>query len=162
LDYKVNRPWTEEEKEEAEEARILQLRNQVRRVWIEPDLRTKRYGVFLLWKSAMFTPNWVDHDIPRGLPPPTPFEQAIQLLIDDAELARYCGNPDCFAPYFFATRRNQKYCSDACSVPAQREFKRQWWAEHGEEWRAKRSSRKSSAMTSGKSPNKKPGKKGKK
>lgn len=135
--------YTEEEIKKSKEDTILELRNQVRRVWIEPDLRTKRYGVFLLWKAAMFTLTWAEQEIPDGLPEPSPFEQAIQLLIDAADLVRYCGNPECFTPYFFASRRNQKYCSDACAKPAQREFKRQWWAEHGEEWRAARKPKKS-------------------
>jgi hypothetical protein len=133
-----SREATDEEKKQSKELWILELRNLVRRLWIEPDLRTKRYGVFLLWKWAMFSKGWVEQRIPSSLPPPSPFEQAIQLLIDAADLVRYCGNPDCFNPYFFASRRSQKYCQDACAKPAQREFKRQWWAEHGEEWRATR------------------------
>jgi len=55
-----------------------------------------------------------------------------------ADRMRYCPNPACPAPYFIAKKRRQKYCSDACALPAQREFKRAWWDEHGEEWRAKR------------------------
>lgn len=51
---------------------------------------------------------------------------------------RYCPNPHCGAPHFIARRRSQKYCSDACSLPAQREFKRAWWDEHGKGWRAER------------------------
>lgn len=51
---------------------------------------------------------------------------------------RYCPNPECPAPYFIAKRRSQKYCSEICALPAQREFKRRWWAEHGE---ARRKSR---------------------
>jgi hypothetical protein len=135
--------FTEEEEKKATEDRILELRNLVRKVWIQPDMRTKRYGVFLLWKWSMFTLTWVEQEIPDGLPPYSPFEKAILLLSDAAEFARYCGNPECFTPYFFASRRNQKYCSDACAKPAQREFKRQWWAEHGEKWRATRKPKKS-------------------
>lgn len=51
---------------------------------------------------------------------------------------RYCANPHCAAPHFIAKRRSQKYCSDACSIPAQREFKKAWWDEHGDEWRKAR------------------------
>jgi hypothetical protein len=58
-----------------------------------------------------------------------------------ADRMRYCGNPTCAAPYFLARRRSQKYCSDACSLPAQREHKRAWWSEHGEEWRQGRKGR---------------------
>lgn len=140
-------PLTEEEEKKAAEARILELRNLVRKVWIQADLRTKRYGVFLLWKWSMFGLDWVENEIPSGLPSYSPFEKAILLLTDAAEFARYCGNPECFTPYFFASRRNQKYCSDACAKPAQREFKRRWWTEHGEEWRAKRSAKKPSSKS---------------
>jgi len=58
---------------------------------------------------------------------------------------RYCPNPECPAPYFIAKRRSQKYCSDACALPAQREFKRAWWSDHGNEWRAKRAKKPRSA-----------------
>lgn len=51
---------------------------------------------------------------------------------------RYCPNPECPAPYFIAKRRSQKYCSEICALPAQREFKRRWWAEHGEARRRSR------------------------
>ena len=55
-----------------------------------------------------------------------------------ADRMRYCPNPHCAAPHFIAKRRSQKYCSDLCSLPAQREFKRAWWDEHGKGWRAER------------------------
>ena len=68
-----------------------------------------------------------------------------------ADRMRYCQNPSCPAPYFLAKRRSQKYCSDACSLPAQREFKRAWWQDHGEEWRAKRAKKKEAKRGSRKS-----------
>src|SRR5215216_7331050 len=101
---------------------VLSLRTVVRKVWVEPDLRTKRYGVFLLWKWAMY-PGFLDGayigvpSMPTTLPPPTLFEQSLQYLLDAADLAHYCSNPDCPAPYFFARRRSQRYCSDACAIP---------------------------------------------
>jgi hypothetical protein len=54
---------------------------------------------------------------------------------------RYCPSPTCLAPYFIARRRSQKYCSDTCALPAQRELKRAWWAEHGDVWRAERTAK---------------------
>ena len=144
----TSRKVTEEEIRHTEEFRILKLRNFIRKIWIEPDLRTKRYGVFLLWKFAIYPANWVEEDIPSSLPPPSPFEQIIQVLIDDGGLTRYCGNSECLTPYFIASRRNQKYCSDACVVQAQREFKRQWWSEKGDEWRARRLGKQSSKKSS--------------
>lgn len=150
---KLSKLLTEEEKERGKGIKyikgdwasynILQLSNLIRRIWIEKDLRTKKYGVFLLWKWAMF-PRTFDSvefnppSMPSKLPLPSLFEQALQHLLDGAVLTRQCKNPECLTPYFFATRQSQKYCSDACAKPAQREFKRKWWAEHGEEWRAKR------------------------
>jgi hypothetical protein len=60
--------------------------------------------------------------------------RAVQI----ADRMRYCPNPTCPAPYFIARRRSQKYCSDDCALPAQRELKRAWWKEHGDEWRKAR------------------------
>jgi hypothetical protein len=132
------RAATGEEARESESRNLLTLRDRVRRVWTEPDLRTKQYGVFLLWKWAMFAWDDSNREIPTKLPPPSPFEQALQYLLSTALKQHYCANPDCAAPYFFAKRRSQRFCADGCAKPAQREFKRQWWAEHGEEWRASR------------------------
>ena len=67
-----------------------------------------------------------------------PFLLVILRALHLADRMRYCPNSTCPAPYFIAKRRSQKYCSDACALPAQREFKRAWWAEHGSEWRGKR------------------------
>lgn len=63
---------------------------------------------------------------------------AILHAIHIVDWMRHCPNPDCPAPYFIAMRRSQRYCSEACALPAQREFKRAWWAEHGSEWRKQR------------------------
>jgi hypothetical protein len=47
-----------------------------------------------------------------------------------ADRALHCPNPDCVAPYFFSSKKGQKYCSDVCALPAQREAKRRWWREN--------------------------------
>jgi hypothetical protein len=140
---------SEEETAEYGRMRLFkELIENVRRVWAEPDLRTKQYGVFLIWQWAIFGPSGPlgqsRIEIPAKLPPPTPFEEALQYLLNEASRETYCQNPDCLAPYYFAKRRSQRYCSDACAKPAQREFKRQWWAEHGEEWRAQKQGKKTS------------------
>ncbi|MDE3179055.1 MAG: hypothetical protein KGM47_05275 [Acidobacteriota bacterium] len=44
----------------------------------------------------------------------------------------------CQTPYFIRYRPRQKFCSDACALPSQRAFKRDWWSKHGEEWNRKR------------------------
>src|SRR5262249_11162200 len=106
----------------------------------EPDLRTKDYLLFLLQQRDMASqiPSFDLSDSLSSLPPPTKFEQALLHLRRCGNLTRYCANPDCAAPYFIAKKKGQKYCSEACALPAQREFKRQWWAEYGEAWRSSR------------------------
>jgi hypothetical protein len=63
-------------------------------------------------------------------PHPTPLEAALAYFRRSADRALYCPNPDCPAPYFFATRKGQKYCSSVCALPSQREAKRRWWNEN--------------------------------
>jgi hypothetical protein len=128
------------------------------RLWIEPDVRQREWAAFIiryhLYTVAQDQSSEVDFldtssdRIPR-IPPPTPFEQALVYLVKFADKARYCANPECPAPYFFAERKNQKYCSEICAAPAQRELKRQWWAEHGEEWRTARKKAESSKRSKG-------------
>ena len=65
------------------------------------------------------------------------FGQVLLRAVDVADRMRRCPTPACAAPYFIAQRRSQRYCSDACALPAQREFKRIWWREHGNQWRRK-------------------------
>jgi hypothetical protein len=120
---------------------VQELRKLLRLIWREPDLRTKEYGLFLLQQKAFERENYFQlssSEFPIPLPFPGKLEQAFLHLRRASSRVRYCSNPDCLTPYFFAKRRNQKYCSDACAIPAQREAKRQWWAENGEEWRATR------------------------
>jgi hypothetical protein len=50
--------------------------------------------------------------------------------------ARKCPNPTCDAPYFLATRRDQKLCSERCSRLV---ANRRWWADKGADWRKARS-----------------------
>jgi len=60
--------------------------------------------------------------------------QAIGL----ADRMAVCGNAECAAPYFIATRETQKYCGEDCAAPAQRAYKRNWWKQHGKEWSKER------------------------
>ncbi len=60
----------------------------------------------------------------------TPVEAAIFHLRQNRKRALHCPNPDCPAPYFFAMKKGQKYCSPECAKPSQRESKRRWWAEN--------------------------------
>jgi hypothetical protein len=41
-----------------------------------------------------------------------------------------CRNVDCPAPYFIASRRDQKFCTDVCALPAKKAAKLRWWHKH--------------------------------
>jgi hypothetical protein len=68
----------------------------------------------------------------------TRLQGAFYYLLQNSDLAKRCGNAACAKPYFFSKRRNARYCSDECFAAAQRAAKREWWEEHGEEWRQSR------------------------
>ena len=125
------------------------LRDALRAIWIAPDKRTKEWGVFRLIESAVIsdtnpTPHTgsatfqiVDgHVVP--LPPPTSLEYCLRYLLRNANKSVVCANVECPAPYFFAGRKSQKYCTEKCAQPAQRKFKQEWWAKNGKEWRHRR------------------------
>lgn len=61
---------------------------------------------------------------------PTPLEAVFHYLWQHMEHALHCSNPECPAPYFFATKKSQKYCSPECAEPARRESKLKWWNEN--------------------------------
>jgi hypothetical protein len=63
------------------------------------------------------------------------------LLLENSKRLCVCENvgTDCQHPYFIQKKPNQRFCSSECAVPSQREFKRKWWGEHGEQWRNERS-----------------------
>jgi hypothetical protein len=49
-----------------------------------------------------------------------------------SDKARKCQNPKCDAPYFLASRRDQKFCTERCSRLV---ANRRWWDKNGPEWR---------------------------
>ncbi|MCI0721078.1 MAG: hypothetical protein L0338_19225 [Acidobacteria bacterium] len=71
-------------------------------------------------------------------PPPNHFDRLIYTLQRLGPLARHCENVNCPRPYFFASRSSQRFCSNACAVPAQREAKLRWWGRHRDEQLKKR------------------------
>jgi hypothetical protein len=127
---------------------VLILRIMLRGLWSEPDLRQREWRVFAI-RNHLYNLAQDPHSVKDPLaifhpaklfriPPPTAFEQALLHFIKNTDKARYCANPECPAPYFFIKRKNQRYCSEICAAPAQRELKRKWWAENGEGWRSAR------------------------
>ena len=133
----------------------VDLREALRHIWLAPDLRTREWGVFRMLDRAIFAqsnppsiyafgPFNPDGKTIRPLPPMTQFEQMVNYLRSRLHCLKVCPNKDGPAPYFFATRSSQVYCSYVCALPRQREFKRQWWAKHGATWRRKRTGRRPS------------------
>jgi len=74
--------------------------------------------------------------------PQTLLQRALYFLLQNLDNAKFCGNPDCPAPFFIAPRSNTKFCSDACLEDSRRKAKRLWWKNRGIEWREKRNERK--------------------
>lgn len=82
--------------------------------------------------------------------PQTEFQSALYALFRQSRLAKVCANSDCPARYFVARKTSQEYCSDGCAKVFQREWKRQWWANHGKEWRRRHTQKKSREKREGK------------
>jgi hypothetical protein len=142
-----SRPESEQIQDLLGEHWIPPLREALRAVWTAPDSRTRAWGILRILDEFVFQEDpgasrfWPLRKHPgtvTRLPVPTTFEQALIYLLHDDARTEFCANVGCPAPYFFAIRRGQKYCSDSCALPAQREFKRTWWANHGNQWRTKR------------------------
>jgi len=49
-----------------------------------------------------------------------------------SDRTRKCQNPTCSAPYFLASRRDQKFCNEQCSRLV---ANRRWWDQNGAKWR---------------------------
>ena len=134
---------------------LLPLRDAVRTVWSLRDVRSKRLAVYGIVTQLLspgdsrfsFAPmhNFSDF-FNETLRSPTRLARILDELVDERShhLAHKCRNPKCLSPFFFASRRSHKYCSEVCAIPAQREAKRKWWKAHGHQWR---STRKSSVIT---------------
>jgi len=87
------------------------------------------------------SPIAVDWDLGRLVLVPRKLEDVIWLtLLQQSRRLGICADKDngCPTPYFVKYRPQQEFCSDACALPRQREFKRRWWAEHGREWQQSR------------------------
>lgn len=114
---------------------LASLSQLLRRAWDEPDQRLKQWYIFLLRQDFHFLTNPARQTEPPAL---TFFEQAMVYLQGVADRAKHCCNSECPAPYFIAPRRSAKFCGDTCAAPRKQAAKREWWREHGEEWRRKR------------------------
>jgi predicted nucleic acid-binding Zn ribbon protein len=124
---------------------LLEMRDDIRLAWDAQDRRHRDWYLFLL--RLNFQHNVVIRDTMaktepadpfrlearfKAIPALTPFEAAIVHFQNAvADRAKHCSSPVCGDPYFIAVKRWQKFCSEQCAGPANRESKRKWWQEHG-------------------------------
>jgi hypothetical protein len=128
---------------------VSRVQNFLKLAWDAPDLRAREWYIFKArdeWnQDTTWLPAW-EKRILQGVapdkftaeefaltvqpPPLTPFERVMWHFHRIAEKARHCANPECPAPYFFAAKKGQKYCTSKCSAPSQRDQKRRWWREN--------------------------------
>lgn len=131
------------------------LREFLRKAWDAPDLRHRDWFVFRFrdyYAQTVLRVRTVRADVeppempvilpgtrdealeaigPRNDPPPlTSIEAAAFYLHRNASRARHCQNPECDFPYFFASKKRQRFCTEKCAKPARRESKRKWWREN--------------------------------
>jgi hypothetical protein len=145
------RYWTRRTEEgqlvDYEEPRILRLRNLVREAWAGGQNANQCVDELLALRLPpgespdVWSPP-VSADWRRGslvFRARNPFQAACYALLLKSNLARFCANPDCPAPYFVATRATQRYCSQDCLKPAQKQWKLDWWNREGKTRRAKAS-----------------------
>ena len=115
---------------------IRAISRNLQSVWDAPNQWTAVWRwVFLQMLAAKMAGLEPD---PTEPPLWSPFEVSMLYFHGNWHRAVHCGNPSCAAPYFFATKKGQKYCTDLCAEYGQREAKKRWWTEHGDQWRTNR------------------------
>jgi hypothetical protein len=106
------------------------LSTAIRQAWAAPDAETRDWKMFIL-RRRILSFFYAEDKWPVDPPPLTPLDQALRLLQMQGRRAQVCGNTDCIAPFFWTTRRNQKFCGPHCATPARLEAQRRWWNEKG-------------------------------
>ena len=126
---------------------LLEMREDIRLAWDAQDRRHRDWYLFLLRQNFQHNEVMRERFASREQPNPgrlearltappalTPFEAAIvHFQTTVADRAKHCSSPVCGEPYFIAVKRWQKFCSEKCAGPANRESKRKWWQEHGKQ-----------------------------
>jgi hypothetical protein len=132
-------PWTGDEPDFFEE------QMKVRRIWEGKELNNEsqlvkealglQEGRLNLPSTAGFAVEWEAgalHLVMRDL------NDGVWLaLLQNSRRLAICQNTEggCPTPYFLRRRRGQRFCCDACALPSQQAFKREWWRREGEKWR---------------------------
>jgi hypothetical protein len=85
---------------------------------------------------------WSRRGFQLELQPDDLWRALLLAFIGFSDRMRKCQNPTCVAPYFLATRQDQRYCSEKC---ARLVANRKWWDKHGQQWRENRLEQEKSA-----------------
>lgn len=138
-------PPTPGEERQEERSWLLQLRAIMQAIWTNPDARRREWSSAVLrTRIAMPSIDQMESRLRAGDPmalilpeplPESPIERAMDYLLKSHKRALHCENPQCPAPFFFGKKSTQRYCGEACAEHGQREAKRRWWGQHGDEWR---------------------------
>jgi hypothetical protein len=124
----------------------LQYRDDLRKIWLG-DRETTERALHRWIEEAKEEPAWhVVSGTHHGqrywnvLPNYDIFPLALALGVSELlPKMAVCGNPECPNKYFLKARKTQRFCDrPACSAYGQREHKRKWWSEHGDEWKQSR------------------------
>jgi hypothetical protein len=121
---------------------LARFRELLQSAWSEQDREKRDWAIHVLRDYGAIVsgnPEREEGYLEREPPPRDGLQQALLYLGRSAGLARKCAYEKCDQDRFFlASQPNQQYCTDVCSIAAQRERKRGWWSLHGNEWRGKR------------------------
>jgi hypothetical protein len=120
------------EMEEEQPNPVLRHRDMLRKIWRGHEHAND--WVKLLLYSSLPTTDRVAFNLKRGeivYVPNGELETVVFSLFRNSSLAKICEADDCPSPYFIAKRRNQRYCSAACSDQAQKQLKLDWWKREG-------------------------------
>jgi hypothetical protein len=96
------------------------------RITKEKDLEL---GEYKLQGDISLIPNWRTGQIEFA--PSNFLGQLVTAVLENWRDFRVCGNPECAAKFFYAKRRNQRYCERGdCSKYAQQQHALKWWREN--------------------------------
>lgn len=159
-----------DEYQTAQQQRIVPYLSSIfRATWVEPDAKVRQWAWAILRTDlarVSYPGPYLEMVNESGQtrlpkpPPHLPLELAFEFLLKHHNRARHCPYAECPAPYFFAKRHTQRYCSEKCAQSGEKETKRKWWSEHGTAWRKERKLAATTASKKGRKTAKK-GKKGK-
>lgn len=122
---------------------LLEYRDQLRKIWSHDDPFGEVLHNWLRQVRLSQQPSWILSAFADGTHSAVPnyLFLPLSLAMGASELApkmAVCANLECPQSYFLKKRKTQKFCDrPACLAYGQREHKKKWWHDHGDNWREK-------------------------